>query len=378
MIGTKDKMEKKQKIMGVVLIGMMAVWAGVSYLTHHLYPFIADDLWYSTNLVTTKAVSSVGDIVESQIWHYFNWGGRSISHSILQLTLWSGETIADILNVIVTFLLAFIICKLAGGKGLLMMFLGLSAFPALIPGWEAALFWQSGTANYLYISVFVFLYLYLLFRYLRGEKLSLWLKILSIPLGFIAGWSNENVGPAVFILAVMIILIHHAETKKVDIWILLSNIACLAGSVLLLIAPGNSVRGAYAEQGYGIVWRIFLRCYAECRGLFESLFPLLIIVACVFAFGRGFYRIKIGKERGLLLFGALLTWGALILSPVIIDRAYFGTALFLLAFIISYLKDIIAREKRMEGYVFGLAVILWLRSLYMMLTYVCTYWGWIK
>lgn len=371
-------MEKKQKLIGVVLWGMLVLYAGVSFLTHHCYPFVADDLWYSTNLVTTKAVSSIGDIVESQIWHYFNWGGRSVGHSILQLTLWSGEDIADVCNVIATFLLSLLICKAAGAKGLLFFVLGISAFPALIPGWEAAMFWQSGSANYLYISVFIFTYVYLLFEYLRNKQIPLPVKILGIPLGLMAGWSNENVGPAIFILSVIVIMLHKAEEKKLEIWAVLSSMACFMGSLLLLLSPGNMVRSNYAEQDKGILWRSFLRCYAECRGLFECLFPLLLVAAFVFAFGKGFYRIKVGKERILLLFGALLTWGALILSPVIIDRAYFGTAVFLLIFIISYLKDIIAREKRMENYVFGLAVIIMLRSLYMMLTYVCTYWGWIK
>lgn len=57
-----------------------------------------DDEWYGTNLVTNQPLRGLSDIIESQIWHFRNWGGRCMTHGILQLTLMSGEFMADMLN----------------------------------------------------------------------------------------------------------------------------------------------------------------------------------------------------------------------------------------------------------------------------------------
>lgn len=111
----KEKTEKKMAVMAGILLGVSAV---VMLITHHLVPFMMDDLWYSTMLSDETPITSFSDIVKSQIWHYNNWGGRSMTHGILQLTLLMGENVADVLNVLVTFLLAGMICLVAENRSL--------------------------------------------------------------------------------------------------------------------------------------------------------------------------------------------------------------------------------------------------------------------
>lgn len=94
-----------------------------------------------------------------------------------------------------------------------------------------------------------------------------------IPLGLFAGWSNENMGPAVWILSLVVISCVVREKRKVPVWMMLGNLFCLLGSVMVIVAPGNFVRSAQAsDREYGLLWRLFLRGYAESRAALDYLF----------------------------------------------------------------------------------------------------------
>ena len=63
---------------------------------------------------------------------------------------------------------------------------------------------------------------------------------------------------------------------------ILGNLFCLFGSVMMIIAPGNFVRsGEVAENQYGFLWRLFLRSYGECKGALEYPVPH-IADSCIF------------------------------------------------------------------------------------------------
>lgn len=50
----------------------------------------------------------------------------------------------------------------------------------------------------------------------------------------------------------------------------LGNISCLAGTILMIAAPGNFVRSVETgEEAYSLLWRMYLRCYAEAKELWS-------------------------------------------------------------------------------------------------------------
>ena len=112
----------------------------VSFVAHRELGFEMDDNWYSTNLVTGEALDSFGDVLESQVWHYHNWGGRSLTHGLLQLILWAGEDVADILNLLMTLLLAGLICKVSDAKGPLWLFSALAMMVGLNANWRMSMY----------------------------------------------------------------------------------------------------------------------------------------------------------------------------------------------------------------------------------------------
>jgi len=388
-------MKEKASRKIVVLSGMLlAVSVLVMYKTHRMVPFMMDDLWYSTLLSEETPIRTFGDIIKSQIWHYNNWGGRSITHGILQLTLLAGEHAADVLNVLFTILLGGMMCKVAGSRSLPALFAAVGMLVGLNANWKMSMFWQAGAANYLYITVFILAYVFCYLRELgdtgrivsfgneREEAASKHLPGITfwiIPLGILAGWSNENMGPAVWLLGLSVIVINNLEKKKVSLWMVLGSISCLVGSVLVIVAPGNFARSAQAaENQYGFFWKCFLRGYAEAKGALEFLFPTLLMVLFLVIIRKFVMKQSIGRRNLLLLLCALLSWGAMVLSPHYPDRATFGTMVLLICVMISLAGKIIKERKDLAWPLFGAAVLIWLRGMYFCGEFLAVSWGWIR
>ena len=399
--------EKGRKTMWILTGGMTALLLLVMFVTHRAIPFMMDDLWYSTMLSDDTPISSISDIVRSQIWHYNNWGGRSMTHSILQLTLLAGELAADVLNVVFTLLLGWTICLVSGHRRFPAFFAGISMVLGLNANWRMSMFWQAGAANYLYITVFLLLFVWCYLRELPDEG-SLWpgsgkrgrdisalagsgageaggegclpgITLWIVPLGILAGWSNENMGPAVWVLSLAVILLGFREGRRPKPWMALGSLACLAGSVACIAAPGNAVRSAeIEEEQYGLVWRLFLRSYAECKGAMEYLFPALLVLGALLFVSKCVLKQEIGRRTLLVLFCALLSWGAFFLSPHYPDRASFGTLALCICAILSLAKKILRERRDLAWPLWCGAAFLSLKGMYFCGEYLAILWGWIR
>ena len=374
-----------RKLMWGLTAFLTLVFILVTYMTHRAVPFMMDDIWYSTMLYDESIpIASLSDIVESQVWHYNNWGGRTMTHSILQLTLLAGEPAADLLNVVFMLLLAGMICLVSEHRSFPAFFAALSMMLGLNANWRMCLFWQSGAANYLYITVFILLFIHCYLRELpeAGESMPrrlpgilLWI----LPLGILAGWSNENMGPAVWVLSAAVILLVKREGRRIKPWMMVGNLACLAGSILCIAAPGNAVRsGQIAAEQYGTLWKIFLRCYGESKGMLEYLFPAVLILAFLWMLCRCVLKEKTGRRNLLLLLCALLSWGAFVLSPHYPDRASFGTLVLCIFAALAFAKKILRRREDLAWPLWGGAAFVWLRGMYFCGEYLAILWGWIR
>ncbi len=409
---------KTRRILRLLAGILLAISVAVMYKTHRAVPFMMDDLWYSTKLCSEEPIANLRDIVESQVWHYFNWGGRSMAHGILQLTLLAGEKAADILNVAVTLLLGLVICLAAGVLERWGRLFGLWAAVSMLAGlnanWKMSMFWQAGAANYLYITVFILLFLWCYLREIgkddgvffrrRGARdilvahtganaaagadagdaagtvpglpgITFWI----VPLGILAGWSNENMGSVVWLASLAVILMAARERRRIAAWMIPGNIACLFGCIMMVAAPGNQVRGAQApENQYGLLWRLFLRCYGESKGALEYLFPTVLLLVMTLTVSKGVLKLPIGKKNLLLLLCALLSWGAMVLSPHYPDRAAFGTMTLLICAILSLWQKIIREREALLWPAFGAAALIWLRGMFFLGEFLAICWGWIR
>ncbi len=394
--------EKADKIVYGLTVALLFTSAAMLYMVNAKIPFMMDDLWYATRLYDDMPITSFRDIVESQIWHYFNWGGRSMTHGLLQLILLAGEKAADILNVVAVFLLAGLICRASriGDtvklRRLPWLFAAVGMLLGLNANWKMSMFWQAGAANYLYITIFILGFLMCYLREIPEEGSILPWKASDVssgmeekplpgivfwivPLGVLAGWSNENMGPAAWILSLFIIGFRIKEKRKIRAWMVLGNLSCLFGSIMVVAAPGNFVRNAQvASDGYGTLWKAFLQSYGICNAVFHYLFPTLLLTGALLILCKCVLKISIGRRNLLLLSGALLSWGAMILSPHYPDRASFGTMVLLLCVILSLTRKILSKRQDLRMVFRAAALFIWLRGMFFLGEFLAICWGWIR
>ena len=344
-----------------------------------------DDLWYSTLLDSDKPIASIADIIHAQVWHWHNWGGRSLAHGLLQLIILTGQGFADVLNTLWLFVLSFtvILCSKTSSAGLKNKLVAITLTSGLIIGlsanWKMSMFWEAGAANYLYITAFLLFYMFCYLREVEGEVKSLpGIAFWMIPLALIAGWSNENMGPTCFIVSLIVMFLMKKNTRKIPFWMIEGSIICFIGCILCIAAPGNFVRAAEAENEYGIIWKIFLRSYGECKALFSFQILTLLTLAAVMIISITFLGIKLRKTEIILLVAALLSWGAMILSPHYPDRATFGTMCLMISVIVSRSAFIIEKKKEALWPLYLGAVLIWLKGMYEIGEFIAIYLGWIK
>ncbi len=367
---------------GVLLvIGLVCIWK-----MQRAVPLMMDDEWYSTVLFEERPLSSLKDICQAQIWHYNHWGGRTVAHTIAQLIfLCLSEPAADFLNMALIVLLAWLINAVTGCHDryrFAFMTLTVGFLHGLNANWKMSMYWQTGACNYLYTTVIILAFLWLYLRAVDEEKRDIPCSALwAAVLGLLAGWTNENMGPAVWVLTVLVMLLLKREKRAVRPWMVGGSVFCLMGSVLMIAAPGNAVRSAeVVSNSYGMLWQAFLRMYGVCKGAWEYLFPTVLATAAVAFINLCMLGNHLNKKELLLLAGAVLSWGAMILSPHYPDRASFGTMCLLLCVIVSQTAAILRTRdtKTCKIALAGIGIFIWLRGMYFLGEFLSICWGWIR
>ena len=378
-------MEKSKKKLTLTTLIILAITVVIVFITNRILVFMMDDIWYSTKLYSTEPITSLKDIIDAQVWHWHNWGGRSIAHGLLQLIIMCGNGFADVLNTLWLFLLSFVIIKVSEttpatiGSKLIYITMTAGLLLGLSANWKMSMFWEAGAANYLYITAFLLFYIFCYLREVNGEVKSLpGITFWMIPLALITGWSNENMGPTCLILSIIVMVILKKSTRKIPFWMIEGSAICLIGCVFCIAAPGNFVRSASAKLDIGPLWKIFLRCYYECKALFVYQILTVFTLAVILIISIGILGIKLRKTEIILLVGALLSWGAMILSPHYPDRATFGTMCLMICVIISRSALIIEKKKEASLPLYLGAVLIWLKGMYEIGDFLANYMGWIK
>lgn len=347
---------KAKKYVGILIMTVLL------FLAHCSVPFMMDDEWYATNLATGEALQTFGDVLEGQVWHYNNWGGRSITHGILQLTIMTGELCADILNVLMTLLLAYMMCVVSNQRKAGDFLLALSLMLGLNANVKMSMFWQSGLVNYIYSTVWILVFLWAYLRLADNPEIqdlpfvTLWM----IPLGFITGWSNENMGPTCLVLAVLVILYRKfVQKKQIAVWMYLGAVTALVGSALVILAPGNFVRKAAIEDN-GFLKAVLDRFFSMFQAGADFLFPVCILIVVLMMIAVGYFKEKLRASQLLLLLGMILSYGAMVLSPHYPDRATFGTMILGVILIQTLLDGIVKNCGFMKKYINGLQLCCWM------------------
>lgn len=353
----------------IVSIAGILILAVTEFVLHREIVFMMDDNWYSTNLATGNPLSDFADVIESQVWHFFNWGGRVITHGFLQLTLMTGELFCDILNIVMTLCLTYMICVLAKRKHPFWFLTGFTMLIGLNANIKMSMYWQSGTANYVYATTWILIFLWVYLRQVQTPDttalpmVNIWIPVL----GLITGWSNENMGPACFCIAVVVILYFTKYLKrKAPLWMISGTVFCLLGSCLVIMAPGNFVRVSNMDET-GLAETLYNRLLSMlCAGT-DFLFATALLLVMLILIYTVFLKEKLQPAQWMLLAHAILSYGAMVLSPHYPDRATFGTMVVCIVLMITIMADILHKHKEWTKYFTTLTACLWIYSMFSLL-----------
>ena len=322
-----------------ILKGRSAGWWGCAavlgaaflamFLFNILTPLISDDYTYLLRYPTSEPVENFGDIIESQIVHYMQWGGRTIVISLNQIFLWLGKWLFNPLNAAMFCVFVWACAKLAVGRRPvhpLLLVVVLAALVHFNPCFGAVNLWLCGSCGYLWPLALCLLFLLPYRLALDGLELQGAGAAVGIFfLGLAAGWGNENTsGMAVLAAAIFLVLLR-IFLKKVPLWAWTGAAVCLTGFLLLMCAPGQWVRFEYA----GSDGRSFLTVYAtRIMNATHSLF--LYGAWLLVAFGALYGLLLLTKPgaKALVLPAVFCLLGlaanyALILSPVYYIRSFY-------------------------------------------------------
>lgn len=328
--------KNQKKIFLVLIFASMLI---LNFLT----PLLADDYSYGLNL-NGKRISSIIDIFDYQVWHYFNWGGRTIAHTLAQTFLILPKAIFNVLNSFIYTVLIYLIYlhgklnrKNKEQPYILLLIHLLLWF--MIPVFGQSFIWLIGSCNYLWTTVII---LYFLWLYRKNSLSEKWYNLLFMfILGLLAGWTNENTSAGLIIILVFSFIINKVETRKFKLskTRLFGIIGTLAGFVIMICAPGNYIRSAEFKDDTFIIIKIIKRAFDITNNLENIILPLLIVIIILISL-KIYHKKKIEKEAYTFILGGFAAIYAMVLSPTFPKRAWTGAIIFFVIAIAILIYDL--------------------------------------
>ena len=318
------KISDKNTIKIILFIIFMSMLV-LNFLT----PLIADDYSYAIG-VTDRRISSIIDIVNYQVHHYFNWGGRTVAHSIAQFFLMFPKGIFNVFNSMIYTVLIYLIYKIAkvdNKKEKPYLLIGIHfILYFLTPVFGQTCIWLIGSCNYIWTTTIMLL---LVYQYTnnKDKKNSIIRVILMLLLGIIAGWTNENTSFGLIVVLTSLLLVNKFNKEKNKPWQISGVLGNIIGFAIMILAPGNFIRSQrFVDNDFILIkWaKRFINC---TTGFYEYCLP--IIIALVILFTIYIYnRKKINSLVYVFILGAIFSVYPMVLSPEFPPRSWFGVIVF--------------------------------------------------
>lgn len=240
-------LEKNKNIIYVLAVLVSAVLA---FVIHFFTPLHSDDFSYEMR----------GLFLVKQWEHYLGWSGRLVANFVspLILLIKNKALIAVVQSLGLMALLHYVSqlpeitsYKKSKYPNLITFTLISSLFWLFHPALGQAIFWITGSANYLWTNLIICIYLVALLNYYYKDKFSYTLLFWAL----IAGCSNENTAPIIIGFTFLLLLSKAYIDKKIDLKLGITFILNTIGGAFLILSPGNQVRLNRLEEWYGIKWR---------------------------------------------------------------------------------------------------------------------------
>lgn len=324
------KSQDSQKIEWMILFGIFIL----SFLVNFFTPLLTDDFFYAYHS------KSIPEIFNHQVWHYFNWGGRTIAHTIAEIFLYMPKGIFNIFNSLIQVLEVYLIYKIAKGNSkerkpvLLIATYFLLWF--FLPVFGVTNIWLVGSCNYLWTTVMI---LFLIYQYIQEEKDTVGNILFMFLFGVLAGWSNENTSFGCLVTICGLCVWKKSHKKSISKWNIAGILGNVTGFALMILAPGNFVRSETLVEEKTFLVRIISRFMQYTENIVTYLLPLIIILTILISVYI-YQKKKIDQRIIPFIFGSIFTIYSMLLSPQFPDRAWTGVVVLLIVPIIMLLYSV--------------------------------------
>lgn len=253
-----------------ILILLILLFTGIfTYLRSHYREPIQDELLYRYVLKTDvyggywngnglqEEISSFGDIVDSQIDHYYHANGRSLVHTVEQLfTGIIGIEVYYVLGAFMMIALVWLIVRFCFAarqrENPLWWLLTVVGLMYLMPYAHRIWYSINYSCNYL-IPACLMVAVFLMFRIVNARSLSKKEAGMIIIVSFLFGWSHEGYSLPVSGGVFFYYLFHFDRFRKQG-WIL--AVPLFVGAFIMFAAPANWARLDITQHDASMAMRI--------------------------------------------------------------------------------------------------------------------------
>lgn len=290
---------KKLKVLSIIVL-ILAI-----FLSQLFFNFLTlkrgDDYSYAFSWADRyEKMTEFSQLVPSILEHYQVLNGRSVDHFIAQFFIILDNNgygaIFDVCNSFAYLALLFLMYYHSKGtfKNFKLWWLGAIhlCLWIFVPAYADCFLWLTGSCNYCWSTVIVLLFMVPFTHYSFNDNpkksnifIKIFLSLLYIPFGVIAGNANENTGVAIVVMIILFAVKAKLEKKKLPLWMFTGLIGVLVGFIYLLVSPGQHAR-AERVGGFGGIGTWINRAVFITFDVFEVLaVPLMILfVALILAF----------------------------------------------------------------------------------------------
>ncbi len=319
------------------------------YVLNCLQPLSSDDYMYCFIFGQTGRVASIGDIVDSQIYHWLHSNGRTVIHCIVQFLLMYDKAVFNIVNTVALCVLAYGCMKLLAEPGrsgrAVVVCVVLALFVLLTPGQGATLLNVAAGVNTLWAYGMLTMFLWLVCS--SEQRAQLTALLLSPLMG------NVHEGMSIGVLGFLLLYTALNWQKKQRLLLCAVIILFALGLAGNLFAPGTRDRMAEAGVHNAGLYDLFLGLLDTVEKLFTGGISVLrfslptMLLASVAPVGLVYYRSEGWNRKNVLvvcfLFAALLQACAVLSggSALLYDRAWAGVLYFSLLSALVYFIPIL-------------------------------------
>lgn len=325
--------------------GYLLIIGVIFYLMNVFTPEYLDDYLYKYMFVNGKTntdfpIHSLKDVLLSQYDHYFNFNGRVIVHSFVQLFSGIlGKPIFNIANSFVLIMLIYTLTKHYSNKNASNYLFSFSVIFLLFPVFRDSMLWMTGSINYLWSSTAICFFL-LLFRKIGYERLKFRHFLIGLCCVFL-GWSHEGISFPLSLSFVLFAIYHYRSIYRHAAFPMI--IGFVLGAFLCTFAPSTMGR-ASLDGGFGIMTLAHkivsgLTLCTKLKAFYCLLLSIIIVLLLKGTNWKAWLKSFI-KDNPILCGALILSFGVVFLSGFTSSRTATATELFSIILMLKALTHI--------------------------------------